>query len=275
MKELKTLQRMIEERRPIDRPMILAVDMDGTLCENRYPEMGEPNELLLELLKKELKRGSQVILWTCRAGEPLQKAKQWAIQEMIYPISSLQLSDPCLFRFFTNENTFDAIEKFGGDTRKIYADIYIDDRSMDHDVIWGEEVTEEDPWWKKLFATGSFDTEPCCGGIMIASSEENPPKDELNEELRKKVDAWLHLLPDVKQKQVLLLGSYEKGRETFLLQEILKMRGAKVRVKLTDLEKEETCWDDDLILIVDRSIKIPDYMKCISFPIPVKYAGED
>ena len=32
---------------------IIAVDFDGTLCENKWTEIGMPNEKLIEYLKKE------------------------------------------------------------------------------------------------------------------------------------------------------------------------------------------------------------------------------
>lgn len=32
---------------------IIAVDFDGTLCENKWPEIGIPNEELIEYLKKD------------------------------------------------------------------------------------------------------------------------------------------------------------------------------------------------------------------------------
>lgn len=47
---------------------IYAVDFDGTLCQNRWPEIGEPNEALLEYLKAARAQGSKVILWTMREG---------------------------------------------------------------------------------------------------------------------------------------------------------------------------------------------------------------
>lgn len=31
---------------------IIAVDFDGTLCENKWPEIGEPNKELIAYLKK-------------------------------------------------------------------------------------------------------------------------------------------------------------------------------------------------------------------------------
>lgn len=35
------------------KPNIIAVDFDGTLCENKWPEIGMPNEEVIEYLKKD------------------------------------------------------------------------------------------------------------------------------------------------------------------------------------------------------------------------------
>ena len=45
---------------------IIAVDFDGTLCENKWPEIGMPNEELIEYLKKRQANGEKLILWTSR-----------------------------------------------------------------------------------------------------------------------------------------------------------------------------------------------------------------
>ena len=41
---------------------IIAVDFDGTLCENKWPAIGEPNTELIDYLKTEMDRGSKLIL---------------------------------------------------------------------------------------------------------------------------------------------------------------------------------------------------------------------
>lgn len=51
---------------------IIAVDFDGTLCENKWPEIGMPNEELIEYLKKRQTNGEKLILWTSRNEESLQ-----------------------------------------------------------------------------------------------------------------------------------------------------------------------------------------------------------
>ena len=53
---------------------IIAVDFDGTLCYSNWPELGEPNIPLIEYLLTQKKSGDKLILWTCRAGEALERA---------------------------------------------------------------------------------------------------------------------------------------------------------------------------------------------------------
>ena len=56
---------------------IIAVDFDGTLCFSNWPELGEPNRPLIEYLRSQKNQGNKLILWTCRAGEALDKAVSW------------------------------------------------------------------------------------------------------------------------------------------------------------------------------------------------------
>ena len=37
----------------------IAVDFDGTLCENRYPKIGEPNTELIRQLNEEQEAGAE------------------------------------------------------------------------------------------------------------------------------------------------------------------------------------------------------------------------
>ena len=58
---------------------IIAVDFDGTLVENKYPEIGKPlrgftDDTLFNELITLRKRGVKVILWTCRLGKELENA---------------------------------------------------------------------------------------------------------------------------------------------------------------------------------------------------------
>lgn len=96
--------------------MIIAVDFDGTLCSNKWPEIGEPEELLLGTLRQHQDHGSKIILWTCRTGKLLDDAVKWCEEQgLIFDA--------------INENLPEIIEQMGGDSRKIYADVYIDDKA--------------------------------------------------------------------------------------------------------------------------------------------------
>ena len=52
----------------------IAVNFDGTLCYSKWPELGQPNQALIEYLQEWKRNGNKLILWTCRAGEALSNA---------------------------------------------------------------------------------------------------------------------------------------------------------------------------------------------------------
>ena len=96
---------------------IIAVDFDGTLCENQYPEIGEANNALIEYLKmRQQKMGHKLILWTCRVGDQLEQAVDWC-------------QDRGLIFDAVNQNLPEIVESFGGDCRKVFAHEYINDRN--------------------------------------------------------------------------------------------------------------------------------------------------
>lgn len=101
---------------------IIAVDFDGTLCENKFPEIGEPRSGVLAYCIAKKALGAKLILWTCRTGQDLQAAVDWCKEH------SLEFDA-------VNENLPEHIEAFGGDTRKVFADQYIDDKSARLDII--------------------------------------------------------------------------------------------------------------------------------------------
>ena len=93
---------------------IIAVDFDGTLCKAKWPEIGQPNEELIQYLMNEQVKGSKLILWTCRTGEKLQQAVAWC-------------EDRGLVFNAVNENVPEIVAAFEGESRKIFANEYIDD----------------------------------------------------------------------------------------------------------------------------------------------------
>ncbi len=96
---------------------IIAVDFDGTLCENSWPEIGEPNEEMIKYLKDRQANGDKIILWTCRVDDMLRKSVDWsAKQGLIFDA--------------VNENLPEIVASFGTDTRKVlFANEYINDRN--------------------------------------------------------------------------------------------------------------------------------------------------
>lgn len=92
------------------RPRIIAVDYDGTLYD------GQPNERLISALKREQARGAIVILWTCREGAGLHEA--------VEVLSRCGFKPNCV-----NRNHPLGIRTLGHDSRKVYADVYIDDKN--------------------------------------------------------------------------------------------------------------------------------------------------
>jgi len=62
---------------------IIAVDFDGTLCFSKWPELGEPNRPLIEYLINQKRSGNKLILWTCRAGDALEKAVSWCREHQL------------------------------------------------------------------------------------------------------------------------------------------------------------------------------------------------
>lgn len=96
---------------------IIAVDFDGTLCKNRYPEIGAPTTLLKRAIEEQ-KNGACIILWTCRKGTRLDEAVNWSAEHgLIFDA--------------VNANLPENIVQYGGiDTRKVFADEYWDDRSV-------------------------------------------------------------------------------------------------------------------------------------------------
>jgi len=97
--------------------MIYAIDFDGTLCTNAYPEIGQPKTAVINYVYNLHRNGHKLILSTCREEKSLAKAIQWcALQGLIFDAY--------------NKNLPEKIAEYGGDCRKISADFYIDDKNL-------------------------------------------------------------------------------------------------------------------------------------------------
>jgi hypothetical protein len=97
--------------------LIIAVDFDGTLVENEFPAIGNPIEETINTIKEIMRRGHDVILWTCREGEALEQAVEFC-------------SNNGLEFTAINDNTEYIKKLFGGNSRKIFAHFYFDDCAL-------------------------------------------------------------------------------------------------------------------------------------------------
>lgn len=98
-------------------PYIIAVDFDGTLCENNWPEIGRENRKMLKVLPLLRKLGVLLVLWSCREEDDLADAVEWC-RERGVEFDAANENCPCV------------IEYFEWNTRKIHADEYWDDRAV-------------------------------------------------------------------------------------------------------------------------------------------------
>jgi hypothetical protein len=105
--------------------MKIAVDFDGTIVEHRYPQIGEEKLFAFETLKQLQKLGHLLILWTFRAGKELDEAVDFCHKRGI--------------DFYAVNRSFPE-EEFEPETisRKIDADVFIDDRNVGGFPGWSE-----------------------------------------------------------------------------------------------------------------------------------------
>ncbi|NLL02601.1 MAG: HAD hydrolase family protein [Mollicutes bacterium] len=105
------------------RKTIIAVDFDGTICEDEFPNIGAIRKNCAEVIKRLQNEGVIVILWTCRQGKHLDSAIRFCHNNGIYPD-------------YINENYPGLPFKT---SNKIYADYYIDDKAQGID--WKENYS--------------------------------------------------------------------------------------------------------------------------------------
>jgi hypothetical protein len=94
----------------------IAVDFDGTIVEHEYPEIGKEKLFAFQTLKELEKLGAVLILWTFRTGKELDEAVEHCRKNGI-EFYAVNKNYP--------EEIFD--ERV---SRKIDADIYIDDKNI-------------------------------------------------------------------------------------------------------------------------------------------------
>ena len=102
----------------------IAVDFDGTIVEHEYPDIGKEKLFAFLTLKQLEKMGARLILWTWRNGKELEEAVEFCRKNGI--------------EFYAVNNSYPE-EKFDDTvSRKIDADIYIDDKNVGGFPGWSE-----------------------------------------------------------------------------------------------------------------------------------------
>lgn len=114
--------------------LVIAIDFDGTIVEDAYPKVGKARIFAFETMKRLQEDGHRLILWTYRSGSKLDDAVQFCKENGI--------------TFYAVNQSFPEEQYDNSVSRKIYADIYIDDRNIGGVLGWGEVfhlITNETP----------------------------------------------------------------------------------------------------------------------------------
>lgn len=98
---------------------IIAIDFDGVMHRGeleKFPSIGAPFPYAKEVIS-ELYKDNYIIIWTCREGGNLIDAINWLLS---FDIPFDRVNDNC------PENC----KKYRNNSRKVYADLYIDDAQL-------------------------------------------------------------------------------------------------------------------------------------------------
>lgn len=106
---------------------ILAIDFDGTIVVDEFPHIGPMRDGAKEVINQLHSEGYYIIIWTCRTHARLDQARQW-------------LADEGIKYDKINESCPANVEMYSGiDTRKVFAHLYIEDRSLQALPSWHEK----------------------------------------------------------------------------------------------------------------------------------------
>ena len=97
--------------------MTIAVDFDGTIVYGDYPRIDSLQQFAKSTLQKWHDEGHYIIIWTCRCDSLLIEAINYLLENEV-PFDRI------------NDNRPEDIRKYGHNSRKINADVYIDDKNV-------------------------------------------------------------------------------------------------------------------------------------------------
>jgi hypothetical protein len=115
------------------RPQVVAVDLDGTVLNDEYPNIGKPIDGMREELEALRQCGWKIVIWTVRDNDAEVSSK---LKEYGIPFDHI------------NENPWGPPKQ----SRKIYADVYLDDRALTFEGTArgiAKKVLEFKPWHRR------------------------------------------------------------------------------------------------------------------------------
>jgi len=107
----------------LHKSLLIAVDFDGTIVQNAYPKIGKEQLFAFDTLKKLQEAGHRLILWTVRSGKSLDEAVAYCKAHGV--------------EFYAINNTYPEETFSSKVSRKIVADLFIDDRNIGGFIGWG------------------------------------------------------------------------------------------------------------------------------------------
>jgi hypothetical protein len=105
-----------------NKDLIIAIDFDGTIVEDAYPNIGKPMIFAFETMKKLQSEGHRLILWTYRTDKKLQEAVDFCKQQGL--------------EFYAINKSYPEEEFDGKISRKINATFFVDDRNIGGFIGW-------------------------------------------------------------------------------------------------------------------------------------------
>jgi hydroxymethylpyrimidine pyrophosphatase-like HAD family hydrolase len=103
---------------------IIAIDFDGTIVHDAYPKIGKPMIFAIDTMKQLQNQGHRLILWTYRSGRKLQEAVNFCSENGI--------------EFYAVNKSYPEEVLDNSISRKIHADIFVDDRNFGDLPDWGK-----------------------------------------------------------------------------------------------------------------------------------------
>ena len=98
-------------------PYIIAVDFDGTLVEDAFPEIGKVRDRVWTMVIRAQHQGAKIILWTSRDNDRLKAAVEFCTARGLHFDA-------------INDNLDECKVMFNNNTRKVYANEYWDDKAV-------------------------------------------------------------------------------------------------------------------------------------------------